>query len=104
MGISGIADCFAFFLARLDDRISAIEAGGGANYRQQITAANLSVAGLLPVTHNLGVIPSCVVVWDENGYLIELLDYIQVINVNTIVINFSSFLPLTGTWQLVVGG
>ncbi len=76
---------------------------GGSGYQRTFTAADLSVAGLLPVSHNLGVYPSSVSAWDNAGEQIEFFDSVSATDLNTVVIDFSSFLPIVGVWRIAVG-
>lgn len=73
------------------------------SYRQTFTGSDLSILGLLPVPHNLGVNPSSILVWDNTGEQIEDFDNIQSPDENNIIVDFSSFLPIVGVWEIVVG-
>lgn len=77
--------------------------GGGASYRQSFTNASLTVANLLVVTHNLNSYPTAIAIYDSAGELV-FPDRIEYLTANTLAIALTSFAPLTGTWQLAIGG
>lgn len=91
-------------LADWQEILAAGSGGGGtASYQRSFTAADLSIANLLPVLHGLSVYPSSIIVWDDNNNPIELFDDVQLVSENSIAVDFTSFLPITGSWQIIVG-
>ena len=95
-------------LATLDSAIATLQQSGGggggtssSDYERQFTQADLSVAGLLPVNHNLGNRPSGIRVWMGTGENIEP-DEIEIVTVNAIAVNLQSFQPLVGTWTVSI--
>lgn len=77
--------------------------GSGVTYQRSFGQVDLTIAGLLPVTHSLGKYPASVLIWDSTGEIV-LPDGVEYLTVNTLSVDLGSFLPLAGTWQIVVGG
>lgn len=73
----------------------------GASYERTFTQADLSIAGLLPVTHGLDSFPSGVHIWDESGESIGP-DRVEVLTADAIALDLSSFTPLQGTWTVSI--
>jgi len=71
-------------------------------YNRSFTNADL-VGGILTVNHNTGINWPFVVVYNEVGNQVIPDDYVSISN-TTLDIDFTSFLPLTGTWHLGVAG
>ena len=71
-------------------------------YRTSFTSASLT-ANQLTVTHNLGQQFCHVVVYDNNNLQIQP-DNITATSTTVATIDFTSFSPLTGTWNVVVIG
>lgn len=71
------------------------------SYIRTFTHADLDVANLLVVNHQLGITPASVFIWDNNGNVV-LPDEIIRNNLNILYINFTSFIPLSGTYQVVI--
>lgn len=77
---------------------------GSSTYATSFNDGNLETGNILTVSHNLNISYPSVVIYDNNGNIIEP-DEITYSNVNTVLIDLSSFAPLTGTWNVrVVGG
>ena len=78
-------------------------AGGGnsVSYTSSFTNASLSSAGILTVNHNLNVTYPLVVIYDNNNLEIEP-DEIEYKTVNQIEIDLSSFISISGTWNIRV--
>lgn len=76
---------------------------GGAAYRQSFTNSSLTVANLLVVTHNLNLYPTAIAIYDSSGELV-FPDRIEYLTANALAIALTSFAPLSGTWQLAIGG
>lgn len=72
----------------------------GLVYRLSFTQANIS-AGILTVNHNLG---QKIVFVQVNNQLSRLItpDVVTLTNANSLAIELTSFLPLAGTWNVVV--
>lgn len=72
----------------------------GLVYRRAFTTVNL-VAGILTVTHNLG---NSIVLVQVSNNLNQIItpDLVTLTNTTSCAIDLSSFLPLTGTWNVVV--
>jgi hypothetical protein len=72
----------------------------GLVYRLSFTTANVS-AGILTVAHNLG---QKIVVVQVNNNLSRVItpDVITLTNSNSCAIELTSFLPLVGTWNVIV--
>ncbi len=72
----------------------------GLVYRQSFLTTDL-VAGVLTVTHNLG---QKIVLVQVNNNLSQVVtpDLITLSNTTTLSIQLSSFLPLAGTWNVIV--
>ena len=75
---------------------------GGAVYQRSFTQSDLSVANALPVTHDLGVYPSSVLIWDEGGEVV-IPDTIEYVSANAIAVSLSSFAPIQGQWKVLIG-
>lgn len=75
----------------------------GLAYRRSFTDGDLTTGNLLLVTHNLGnAVPLSVIVYNGSGAPI-FPDNIEVLGANVISINFESYRPLQGTYQLAIG-
>lgn len=72
----------------------------GLVYRRAFTTANL-VAGILTVTHNLG---NNIVLVQVSNNLNQIItpDLVTLTNSTSCAVDLSSFLPLIGTWNVVV--
>lgn len=75
--------------------------GGSGGYTASFTNASLNSAGILVVTHNLGALYPLVVIYDNNNLVIEP-DEIEYKSSNQIEVDLSSFVSLTGTWNIRV--
>ncbi|MBL1177649.1 hypothetical protein [Pantanalinema sp. GBBB05] len=75
--------------------------GGNASYDRAFTNSDLSIAGLLPVVHDLNTNPSGVTVFNSSGEMV-LPDRVEVLTANTLSIDLSSFIPLQGAWSLSI--
>ncbi len=73
--------------------------GTGASYSQTFTQANLSIAGVLVVTHNLNSYPSGIAIYNSSGESI-VPDRGEITSLNTCAIYLESFAPLAGTWRI----
>lgn len=73
----------------------------GASYQATFTQASLSIVGKLPVTHNLGVYPAGVEVWDASGERVDP-DAIEYVSQDAIAIDLISFQPISGTWRVSI--
>lgn len=72
-------------------------------YVNTFTQAYLSVNGILVVTHNLNSQTlSSVMIWDNTSNRV-FPSSIEIINSNVIQIRMHSFMPITGTWTVIVG-
>lgn len=81
--------------------VQGVPGESGASYEQSFNESNLSVAGLLPVTHNLNSHPSGVAIFTASGESV-VPDLIEVLTLNTVALHFQSFRPLSGTWRLSI--
>ena len=81
-----------------------LQSGSGtiSNYERTFVQSSLTIANLLVVIHNLHTIPSGVSIFDADGNQI-IPDKITILSVDSIAIDFSSFVPIVGTWQLSIG-
>lgn len=70
-----------------------------APYRMSFTDANLSVANLLGVAHNMGEVPTEFVVINNLGRRVMPSD-IKDITANSVVFDFTGMRPLIGTYTL----
>ena len=77
--------------------------GGGeiTTYEIGFTQSDLTVANLLPVTHNLGSRPSGVIIWSAAGEPVEPDNLIH-LTVNSLQVDLSSFVPISGTWRVSI--
>jgi hypothetical protein len=71
-------------------------------FRQSFVNGDLA-GGVLTVTHSLGQRYHSVTVYDENGVKVSP-DDITDVDLNNVTVDLSSFVALTGTWNVVVGG
>ena len=69
-------------------------------YTDLFTDADISL-GILPVNHNLAETHVSVVIYDQNNYVIQP-DQIQVVNINNLNIDLSSYGTISGTWTILV--
>ncbi|MBD2156232.1 hypothetical protein [Leptolyngbya sp. FACHB-16] len=76
-----------------------VSGDAGIAFETTFTSTNLTVAGLLPVVHDLNRRPSGVVVWNPVGESVAP-DGVDVISLNAIAINLESFVPISGTWRV----
>jgi hypothetical protein len=85
--------------------VQNVSNGGGGNDGVEIifTNANLSVAGILIVTHGLNLTPSGVAVYDYAGEWIYP-DKIEALTESMAAINLESFRPLQGNWRVKING
>ena len=110
--LSGLADraqnvTFATAIATINSQISLLEtaisaANGSATsfYEQPFAAADLSIAGVLPITHGFGGYPSATAIYKPDGDSIDP-DDVKNPTVNTTAVYLESFLPLqTGIWTV----
>ena len=70
-------------------------------YERTFTQADLSVAGVLAVIHNLDAYPSGVVIYADSSQQIEP-DLVEFVNSVAIAIHLQSFEPLPGSWKVSV--
>jgi hypothetical protein len=75
---------------------------GATQFEQTFTEASLSVAGVLPVIHNLNTYPSAVTVWTNTGIPLSA-DRVDFSGSNAIAVTLESFRPLVGTWRISIG-
>ena len=69
-----------------------------ASYEQIFTAADLSIAGVLPITHGFLNYPSAVYIYDPDGWLVYP-DDVKNQTLNTTAVYLESFAPLQlGNW------
>ena len=73
----------------------------GLRYTTTFTQSSLNINNILPVVHSLGVRPSGLSIWDSSAEEVEP-DNVIYINENAIAIDFSSYVPLIGTYTVVV--
>lgn len=86
------------------DRQGAADGGDGSpSYQRTFTQADLSIAGLLPVEHNLNLYPSAIALYDSSGEWV-LPDRVEYFISNTLAIDLTSFTPIQGVWTLRIGG
>lgn len=71
----------------------------GIAFERAFTNTDLTVAGVLPVVHDLNRYPSGVVVWNPSGETVAP-DGVDIVSPNAIAINLESFAPLSGTWRV----
>ncbi len=71
-------------------------------YRENFVNGDL-VAGILTVTHSLGQRYHSVTIYDNTGKEVAP-DDITDVDLNTVTVDLSSFVALTGFWNVVVGG
>jgi hypothetical protein len=69
-------------------------------FRRSFVNADL-VAGVLTVTHNLGVRYHAVAVYDDTNQLVTP-DAVTDVDANSLTIDLTSFGVITGTWNVVV--
>jgi hypothetical protein len=77
--------------------------GGGNLFELSFTNSNLSVAGILVATHGLGFTPCAPTVYDSLGETIYP-DRVEVLTNTMMAINLESFVPLQGTWKVIIHG
>ena len=78
------------------------EAPPNTSYREAFDDGDLT-AGVLTVTHNLGVRYHNVSVYDNSGVKIGEPDAVTDSSTTALTVDLTSFAPLTGTWNVVVG-
>lgn len=71
------------------------------SYSAEFTQTQLNIAGVFPCTHNLGLYPASITVWDGEGEQIHP-DRISYLDSNAIAVDLSSYIPLIGTYKIVV--
>lgn len=71
-------------------------------YREAFDDSALA-AGILTVTHSLGQSYHSVTVYDDSENAIAP-DLVTNVDINTVTVDLSSFAPIAGTWNVVVGG
>lgn len=59
------------------------------------------VSGILYVNHNLNAFPVVVQIYDQTGLTFNC-QQVQLIDTNNLTVILSSFVPITGTWSLIV--
>jgi len=74
--------------------------GGGGGYVVSFVDGDLS-AGILAVTHNLGIKENAVEVYDNTSKLI-IPDVVTAVNTTSLTIDLTTYGTLTGTWYAVV--
>lgn len=72
-----------------------------SSYERTFTEADLTVAGLLPVNHNLNSYPSAVGIFDGNTEQVQP-DKIDILTTDSLAIDLSSYRPLIGVWTVSV--
>ena len=73
-------------------------------YSTTFTNATLA-AGVLTVTHNLGVnYLASVTIWNNNGERIPVTDLMTKVNTNSFTVDLSSFGVIAGTWSVACSG
>lgn len=80
--------------------VAGSAASGVTTYTVTIIDGDL-VAGVATIVHNLGSRIPLVTVYDNN-YQAIVPDGIQSVDVNTLLIDLTSFTPLLGTWSIRV--
>lgn len=90
----------AIHISQLPELVGAISSGiTGLQFEITFSATDLSVAGVLPVVHNLNSYPSAIAVYAPNRDEVKP-DRVEVVSTNAIAIYLGSFLPLSGVWVL----
>ena len=89
----------ALISSGLDSRLDAIETSS-SRFLSTFEESNIS-GGELTVTHNLDEEYVSVTVFDNNKKVIKP-DEITMVDANTLVVEFSTFQPITGTWRVLV--
>ena len=69
---------------------------------QSFTQADLSIANILAITHDFGIYPSSVVIWDSTFEQIQP-DDVAYINANSLSVSLSSFAPIVGIYTIAIG-
>ena len=77
--------------------------GGGIEFRLAFDDSDLVAGGVLSVAHNLGQRYNSVTVYDGNSRIIQP-DFVTDVDANNATVDLSSLAPITGTWNVVVGG
>jgi hypothetical protein len=87
--------------------VQSVSNGGGGNasdnFTLDFTDSNLSVAGILVLTHGLNATPSAISIYDASGEWIYP-DRIESLTSMIAAINLVSFRPLQGNWRIVING
>lgn len=92
-------------ISSIDSQIAVLEAAIAAAvpvpfYQQPFTANDLSLAGVLPITHGFGSYPSSTAIYKPDGDSIDP-DDVKNPTVNTTAVYLESFLPLqAGAWTV----
>lgn len=68
---------------------------------RDFTQSDLSVAGVLPFTHDLNSLHPTVEIWDSQSRRLSP-DEIIIVNANAIGVNLNTYIPLSGTFHLKV--
>jgi hypothetical protein len=83
--------------------VSSGGGGGSDGVEIAFTNGDLSVAGILVVTHGLNLTPSGIAVYDSVGEWIYP-DKIEALTDTMAAINLESFRPLQGNWRVKING
>ena len=73
----------------------------GGSYERTFTQADLSVAGILPIIHNLDSYPSGVLLWNASGEQVWP-DRLEILTLNTLSVTLQNFAPIAGTWTISI--
>lgn len=84
-------------LPMLVDR--ALNGNAALQFEKTFGQGDLSIAGILPVIHDLNSSPSGCTVYDPDGIEVEP-DRFEVVSPNAIAIHLASFTPLMGAWKV----
>jgi hypothetical protein len=83
------------------DGVNQVASGTGGSFTTSFVEADLT-AGVVSFLHSLGNQFNVVQVYDENNQVI-LPDEITATDENNTEIDLTSFSPITGTWNIVIG-
>ena len=89
--------------AEIGSQLDDLNLAGSLRYERTFTSADLTGAGLLIVTHMLGVIPGSVTVLD---HVLEPAFASQITNLSTSILSLdlADFQPIQGVWRVIIGG
>jgi len=96
------------YAKQLSDGVWELNAGtgsgsGGARYERSFVDGDLTVGGLLIVSHGLGVVPSSIQILDASGTE-YFPDSISGLSTTALSVGLASFRTISGIWKVIITG